>query len=451
MKIALIQPEYQYHRKNRKITALTLPMSLLSLHEDSEIFDLNICEEPDFGKFDIVGVTAMTINYKRALKIISNAKRKRCITVLGGIHATSLPENVLEECPDLDIVVRGEGESTFRELVDLYSRDRTPGMEDLQGIEGISFRADGRVLHTPDRALIKNLDEIETNYDKINLANYRVAPHHSFGAKYTEPFVSYMTSRGCPYNCTFCASKLMWGRRVRFKSSSKIADEIDNLIVNRGVRNIDFYDDTFTLHPEFNKLMTILKPYGISFSCLSRVDVIDEEMIIRLKEAGCYAIRFGIESGNTGILKSIRKGFKKEQAIKAMRLCAKYGLWSNCCFIFGFPEETRKTAQETIHFARQLSPDLAFFYILMPLPGTEIEAEMKKGGLITEEGYFEFLDKGTNVRSRHLSSADLIRIRKKAYYSFYLRPTYVLSALSKIRTKGDVINYFSGFMSTIFS
>jgi radical SAM superfamily enzyme YgiQ (UPF0313 family) len=236
---------------------------------------------------------------------------------------------------------------------------------------------------------------------------------------------------------------------VRFFSAERIIRDIDNLVRESGVRNVDFYDDTFTLHPEFNKIMEGISKYNISFTCLTRVNVLNEDKLRMLKDSGCYAIRMGIETGNERILKAIRKKITKDQARKVLALCKKYKMWTNCCFIFGFPDETTATAEETIRFALELDPDLAFFYILMPLPGTDIENEMRRNNLILSDVYYEFVAKSTCVRTRHLSSNELVDIRKNAYRRFYLRPRYVFKMLSKVRRLNDVMNYWNGFTSIV--
>jgi anaerobic magnesium-protoporphyrin IX monomethyl ester cyclase len=451
MKIALVQPEYSYSKKTEKLTALTPPLSLLSLYKDADVYDLNIEKEPDYSKYAVVGVTAMSINYKRAFGIIKKAKGKGSITIMGGIHATSLPEETLKYCKELDIIVIGEGEETFAELVKAIEESGgiLPGEEGLKNILGISYRIDGKIQQNQNRPLIKDLDIVETDYGKIDVKNYRVAPHHSFGAKYTEPYSAYMSSRGCPYECTFCASKIMWGRRIRFKSAEKIIREITYLVQEKGVKNIDFYDDTFAIHPKFIEIMDAIKKLDISFSCTSRVDLLTEKKIKNLKQSGCYAIRFGIETGNEEIAKKIKKGFNKEQAKKTLAVCRKYNLWANCCFIFGFPDENEKTAKDTIDFAIELDPELAFFYILMPLPKTEIEDEMRRDGLLFKDQYCEFVSTKTAIRTKYLSSKQLLKIRKNAYRRFYLRPRLFIKLILKIRTWSDIKNYFNGLKTIL--
>ena len=256
MQVALIQPEYHYSKRNIKITAITPPLSLLSLHKDADIYDLNVQNEPNYNDYDIVGITAMSINHQRSFEIFRKAKQNNCITVMGGIHASSLPEETLRSCRDIDVIVRGEGEETFNELVPrLMQKNLKINVDLLNDVSGISFLKNDKIIHTKSRPLVKNIDTIISYYNKIDLGKYRLAPHHSFGAKHTQPYIAYMTSRGCPYKCTFCASKIMWGQRVRFKSANRIEKEINFLIHEKNIKNIDFYDDTFMLHPEFNQII----------------------------------------------------------------------------------------------------------------------------------------------------------------------------------------------------
>jgi len=382
------------------------------------------------GDYDLVGLTATTPTFRSAELLCRLVKENSsAITILGGIHATIAPE----ECAKsgfIDYVVRGEGEETIAELVTALEKNK-----EVKKIKGLSFKNKGKVIHTPNRELIKNLDEIP--FPARHLFNHQ---KYTYPDSLLNPVMPIMTSRGCPHGCTYCCTKLIFSRRVRFRSAKNVVDEIECLIKRYGVKEIHFWDDNFTLNKQrVFEIRDELKKRKIklnfAFPNGLRVDQVDEEILRCLKEMGVYSMAFGVESGNQIILDNVKKGTNIAQIEKAYSLAKKLGFETWGFFMLGLPGETEETIKKTISFAKKINPDVAKFHILKPFPGTEVFNELKEKGLITN---FNYSDYGIHTHPVHrlpnLSEDDLLNWSKKAYRQFYLRPSKMLNQLLRLKS-----------------
>ena len=388
--------------------------------------------------FDIVGITATTPVITSAIRVARTIKMANpsVKVIIGGIHATIMPQMLAKE-PAIDFVVRGEGEATIRELVKSIE-NRT----DAENIAGLSYRKDGKIIETPERALIDNLDEIP------------LPARHLFSKKqYRYPDTLYSpafaihTSRGCPGRCTYCQAKNIYGYRVRFRSAESVAEEVEILIKDFKAREIHVWDDNFAANKErIFKIRDEIKRRGISiafsFTAGIRVDTACDERVLRAKrEMGGYSIAFGIESGNQGILDSIGKGITLDQARQAVSLAKKLGFEVWAFFMLGFPDENEQTMAETIAFAKELNPDVAKFHILKPYPGSKIFEEMKQEGLIDDLNYENYGIHTFPVHhTRRASRATIYEYQKRAYRSFYIRPMIVLKQMLRLRSTNRIFN-----------
>ncbi len=323
---------------------------------------------------DVIGITAMTNNYHSAEGMMALLKaRLGCPIVVGGPHATVFPERVAGD-PHVDYVVYGEGEETLRELVRaMVAEGIRPSDEALSQIAGLCFRSNGQVRCNPPRPLIKDLDALPFPARHLfELSRYRLyAPDGS-------PMVTLLSSRGCPYNCSYCFKGIV-GRTYRQRSPENIIAEIRSLMDTYGYRNFYFIDDLFTINRR--RLMAITtrmieERLDIRWQCLARVDRVTPELLQLMYRAGCREVHYGIESGNPAILQAIGKHITLEQVRQAVAWTAQAGILAKGYFMLGLPGDTEETMRQTIRFAGELELDQAMFSLTTPFPGTRLWDEL---------------------------------------------------------------------------
>ena len=352
--------------------------------------------------------------------------------ILGGIHASSVPDDVLTNHPKIDLLVRREGEETIVEIL-----KKKPYEE----IDGISYRRDGEIIHNKDSKFIEDLDSLPLPArDLLPMDKY-----FSFEARYS-PIDYIVSGRGCPYRCSFCADFITSGRKLRARSAESIVKEIQHLVDAYRTQEIDFQDDNFTFYPkrifEFCNLMIktgLNKKVAWKVANGVRCDKLNLPMLKHMKKAGCYMLSLGIESGNQEILNKMRKAEKLEDIRNAVRWCHQVGIESRGLFIFGNIGENRKTMEDTIKFAKSLPLDTATFHVCIPMPGTEHHELIKKEG--------KFLDVGWEGLTAYSEGAFILgdvnpklmnEMQKKAYKQFYVRPSFIMKRFLRIRSMDDV-------------
>ncbi|MFC1696815.1 B12-binding domain-containing radical SAM protein [Nanoarchaeota archaeon] len=396
-----------------------------------------------YEKIRFIGLTAMTPTIKKAYKIAEICKKyyPKSKIVIGGVHATFLSDEVInKEC--VDIVVFGEGEMTFLDLLKGKS---------LSKIDGIIYKKKikGKVIIKTNkpRERILNLDELPMPaYDLLPIKSYRPAK----GTYKRLPAMSMMTSRGCPGRCTFCNKTL--GNRLVFKSAKKIFKEIKYLIRNYGIKQILFYDDTFTVYKK-NVMdlcnMIIKTKTDISWTCFARVDFIDFEMLKMMKKAGCHQIMYGVENVDQKILNNINKKINPEQVVKAVKWTKKAGIECRLAFMVGNPGDSRKSVERNIKFVNKVNPDLLIVNITTPFPGTAMFQWAKEKDLILTYDWDDYTLAKPIMKLEDMSTDDIKRLYKLMYRSFYLRPRYIIGRLFKIRSFGEIKMLASGFTSIL--
>ena len=340
---------------------------------DADALDLTMeesVEEVMKTRPDAVGVTATTPIIHNALQIIEEVKKQdRTVrTFIGGPHVSAMPDETLAMGRGfLDAIVFGEGEESARELIRAFEG----GDSFTEPIQGVGFLdAKGNTVMGPPRPFQPDLDVFPFPARHL-FPMEKYVDHTKFGS---EVYTLMTTSRGCPYECTFCGSQITWKRKTRLRSPANVAAEVRECVERYGVTNFTFCDDTFTLNKahvaEVCRLIAEL-PYPVRLFCSSRVNTISEDRLKWLKGAGCYCLTFGIESGNDGILKRMQKGTTVEMIRKAVRMTKDAGIEVHGSFIIGFDGEDESTVEDTISFALDLDIDQVQFSILVPLPGTE--------------------------------------------------------------------------------
>lgn len=317
----------------------------------------------------IVGISAETLTSKNALKIAGLVKEvdEEKWTILGGPHATFKDEEALRN-PNVDVVVRREGEITMLTLVQQILQGET----DLEHVEGITFRKNDRIIRNPDRPLISNLDALPTPVRELFPLNMYKLPG------------TLITSRGCPAKCIFCSANAISGGKYRIRSPDSVVNEITCMIEKFNFDKFFIADDTFTVFRDrTEKICQMLRKLGIIWFCESRVNTVDKELLGCMAKAGCKIIQFGIESGSEGILKSIRKGITLEQATKAVKWSIEAGIKPVCSFMVPHPEDTMETINETKNFMEKLKAmgALVVVSVTTPFPGTYLHDHAEEMGL----------------------------------------------------------------------
>lgn len=321
---------------------------------------------------DVVGLTIKTPKLKSAQRIARICKSidKGIVVVVGGPHPTVLPEEVLSD-ENMDYAVRGEGEVTMLELLEALQ-----GKRPLDSVDGMSYRRQTRIFHNRNRSVMCSLDENPLP-SKESLINA--------GAFDREVFGDIITSRGCPFNCAYCAAHLTWTRNVRYRTIPSILEEIRTVIDTYGTRQFTFWDDSFTLNKkrtlEFCETLQT-KKMRINWACNTRFDLLDEEIIVHLKEAGCNNIELGVESGSPRVLKLIRKGTPIEKMKHVASILRKHNLYWSGFFMIGLPTETSEDIRMTINLMETLKPNYATFSVFTPYPGTELHQMLLEKGIM---------------------------------------------------------------------
>jgi radical SAM superfamily enzyme YgiQ (UPF0313 family) len=372
---------------------------------------------------DIIGVTATTLLYKSAMKLITIAKRiqPQAVTILGGSHGTFWDENALKEYPSLDIVVRKEGELTFIELV-----EKIESKTSLASVLGITYRSGDKTVRNADRSFIDNLDSIP--FPAHHLLPLENLKHNG---KIIFPLVS---SRGCVYWCDFCSTVRMFGRGYRMRSPNNVVDEMQLIHEKYGIDQVTFYDDAFSV--DRNRVVKICEELharhlNLKWDCGTRVDMVDRELLETMHNAGCFAVWLGVESGSETILGAMNKKIKIEQTKLAYKTAHQVGLMTIANVVLGFPGETEQTAIETIRLVKELNPDDVGFYIATPYPGTPMYEMVIKNGWLRITDFDKFDTAGPTFETPQLSMEKLVELRAKAYQDFYLRPRYVIKMMRR--------------------
>jgi radical SAM superfamily enzyme YgiQ (UPF0313 family) len=372
----------------------------------------------------VVGISGQTTpsiyDVYHTAKVVKNYN-PAILVVVGGAHVTFEDEQVLKECPEIDVVVRGEGEITMNTLlqkIDLHqSYDR---------VLGTTVRKNSRVFRNPDMPYIANLDELPfPAYDVLDLRCYfpkgkRIAPM--------------ITSRGCPYQCTFCSSSRITGKRWRGRSPENVIQEIQLLQDTYRVQDVTFLDDLFTFnHSRVQDICSLMRQDAndIGWTCSSRADIMSRhpEMVNWLKDAGCHTLYIGAESGSQRILNRIKKGIRLSQVVTAVKQAKKAGMEIVLSFILGIPGETQEDIRSTIDFACKLDPDLAQFTICTPYPGTPMYDEAIENGWLTINNWSEFTVLEPVMDLPNLPRNSIKQQLRRAYYRFYTRPRFIWKQL----------------------
>ncbi len=394
-----------------------------------------------YDEIRVIGITSMTCTIKKAYKIVQICKKyfPRAKIVFGGVHATFVTSEVIGK-KYVNIVVYGEGELTFTEILQGKKLSTIKGIVYKKKIKGKQ-----KVIMNPPRERITNLDALPMPaYDLFPVLKYRPAK----GTYKRLPAMSMMTSRGCPGKCTFCSKAL--GNRLVFKSAKTIFKEIKYLIKKYGIKQILFYDDTFTVHRK-NVIalcdLLIKNKIDISWTCFARVDFVDFNLLKLMKKAGCHQIMYGVENIDKRVLKNINKKTNVVQVVKAVEWTKKAKIDCRLAFMVGNPGDTKRIIEKNVAFVNRINPDLLIINITTPFPGTAMFAWAKKKDLILTYDWDDYDLAKPVMRLENLSAEQIRELYTIMYRRFYLRPSYMLEKLLSIRSFADLQILWEGFLA----
>jgi len=407
----------------------------------------------EFGP-DVVGISCLfSSQFSVVAKICSIVKdiSSDIVTVTGGAHPTFLPKQCLTYAKDLDYIILGEAEKSFRQLLDNLNNGAS-----LVNIDGIAYKRGDNVIVEPKRTFIDDLDALPLpsrellplkKYYKIGLPMGLVSKQ--------EPAMSMITSRGCPFKCVFCSSCNFWGNRYRMRSVERVLDEMQKL-KDMGIREIKFYDDNLTLDRERAKKIfkgMIEKKFNFTWNTPNGISVqtLDEELIDLMKQSGCYEITLAIESGNEQVLRNIlKKPLELDYALKMAKIIKSKGINTYGFFIIGFPQETKKQIYDTLRFMELIALDRISLFIANPLPGTEIYDYCQERGYLKQNTTTDHLD---YFRSRFETpefDSDFLEKLRRSWYWKYNFKLILRNPFSFFRIYGKFLIKRPIFLASIF-
>ena len=401
---------------------------------DSVIQDLDMDQTlQEAGKIEpeVIFMETTTPSIEADYLSLSRLKDKTGAKIIvGGPHATYFHKDVLKDCSAIDVVIRHEFDAKIANVVS--------NLGDLKPVGGVTYRNGSEIMDNGDGEYYQDLD-------KLPFPDRETIPWEWYlEAWYSrKPFMNLMTSRGCPYLCTFCLwPQSMYGHKQRFRSLDNVFAEIDMLVKRYGVKELNIDDGTFTTNIkrviEFCRKLR-QKSYRLIWTCNGRVDNLSEEMLSAMKSAGCKMIRLGVESGSQDVLDKIKKGLTLKQIEEGVRRVKRHGIQTLGGFMFGFPYDSRKTVEATLAFAKKLSPDQVQFSINMCYPGTSLYEYAKQNNLLLIKSFKEFdMTHGPVVKTLDMDRGELEHILSRAYREFYFRPKFIFQTLRHIKDVDEI-------------
>lgn len=392
-------------------------------------------------KPDVVGISMSTFQTKSAREVSQIVKEvnRDTLVVAGGPHPSALKQRIFESFPQVDVVVIGEGEFTFMDIVE---------GKDLESIPGVCYK--GKM--NPPRPLAENLDYIPLpNLDLVDISRFVGPPPPG-----PLPILYVMASRGCPFGCTFC-NKSVWGAKTRFRRPEMVIEEVKWLHEKYGAREIFFQDDTFNLNRQWaEQIFKLIIENGLNKKMIFRTPfranrkLVDEELLRMAREAGFWLIFYGVENGNQGMLNSMSKGLTIEEIKRAFEMTHRVGLKTNAAFIIGMPGETRETIRDTINLWRELKPYHQGFSPAIPLPESEFERIVLEKNHLLTRNYDEYDPDKFIVRTDALTAEELERYSEiisgllvRRRLARLLAPRHILAMTwDSIRRPGSLISRF---------
>lgn len=395
---------------------------------------------------ELIGISLMSIGYKKNYELIKNIKRNfpSIDIVVGGPHISTIKKEVMEECKEIDFGILREGELTIIELC---------MGKNIEEIKGLMYRKNGEIIYNGDRKFVDHLDSLKfPTYEKFDLEGYKKISRHKILN------IPLITSRGCPFSCTYCGAYLSLGKKFRFRSPVNVVDEIEYWH-KKGMKNFRIFDDNFTLIKDrVYKICREIKKRKLTdlrISCDNgvRADRVDKDLLRAMKEVGFYRLDFGVEGGNNKILKILKKGEKIETIDKAIKDACETGFEVQLTFLIGSPEETWKDFQDGIDLALRYPISSSVWYHILPYPETELFQWLKDRNLLLEKPS-DYLNSASRRRNQPLfvTPSMSLKERKKAwkYSRKIMRKITVKSTKRKLKKLGFLGNIMAQAYGSFF-
>ncbi len=446
MRVLLINPPYstedRYGKDLGKFGPVNEPMGLAYLaatlekggHRVSildapalELTSKDICQNMEGQGYEMVGVTMLTPMYGRSIEVTKAIKGSfpEMMVTVGGPHPTILPSETLMENGEIDFAVIGEGEIVFLNLVNTLAKGGNLG-----DVAGIAYRKNGVVVMNPPPAVVSNLDDLPIPsrhllpMHRYHMTKSRSQSQHAFTVS---------VARGCPFNCAFCFCRKMFGLKVRHHSVARVIKEIQILIADYSAKEINLEADTITVNKKFiGSLCDEIVRSGLSkkiiWTCESRIDTVNEDMLKKMKAAGCWQISYGVETGSQRLLEVVHKDITLEKIEEVFAITKEVGISIRAFYMLGIPTETRDESLATIAFARKLEAEWSQFQLYTPFPGTELFEIAAKEGRLKSRNWADYKSHGGWTKGdiayvpEGRSVAEMKYLQKRAYRSVYLRP-----------------------------
>lgn len=429
MKVMMINPPYNSSKyKFIGLVAPPLGIAYIAAVLEKNGVEVKIIDAPavdmDFETIkteiqnyapDIVSITAVTPTISSALKTAELSKKTypQALVVLGGYHPTFTYQELLKN-EFIDLIILGEGEYTMLEVVQTVENGG-----DLRKVQGIATKN----FKTPPRPIIEDLDSIPfparhlLPMDDYKIMNMKL------------PVGTLISGRGCPFHCSFCASSAMHGHKLRLRSAENVVDEMEHLYQDHGAKMMAFMDDTFTLNRKrIYDICDAIKERGLDtyWGCTTRVDTISEDVLKKLKDAGCVTLFVGVESADQQNLNDLNKNITINKIRKTFELTKKHDVRTIASVVLGMPGDSRKTIETTIKFVKDLDPNYAVFSLATPYPGTDFYFKSVRDNLIKINDWSKYTLLNPVLETVDCSLYELKKLQKKAFKEFYSRPIYLL-------------------------
>ena len=397
---------------------------------------------------DVVGIQAITFTLIDMIMTAKTVKEidSRIPVVAGGPHVNIYPKETLL-IPHIDYIILGEGEYAVCEFLKAMN-----GGKNISEVQGIGYKSNEKLCINPRQGFIENLDGLPYPARKI----LKIERYYSLVSEYS-PVTTLMSSRGCPFKCLYCDRPHL-GKSFRARSAGNVVGEMIECL-SIGIKEIFFYDDTFTIdRKRVLEICDLIMERGISIAWDARthVDTVDEALLNKMAEAGCRRIHFGVEAGTPQIQKVLRKNLDLDKVKNIFSAAKKAGLKTLAYFMIGCPTETAQQIEETILFMLRLNADYVHVSVATPYPHTDMYRLGLKQGLFKNDYWKEFAqnpkqDFSPKLWTENLSEEELLLTLKKAYKKFYLRPSYVLKDLLELKSMNELKNKFSAGIKILFS